>query len=209
MWKEFQFEEPEYAEKVHVGSDENPLTAKVSSRLNDQVSAREFLGIDNPKAGRFGEQDESSPFSISGKNPPVHQRNPHYDKQLLSDNLGMFFINGGSLLKQGEWNKSWTLRFFVWHIKGLEPSIAYFENESTFAQKKKERGRLYLTADTTAVLRQPDQSGKHAGSMKLDISCHGTKGEGRTFHLMFDSEAVALGWKTAIDHVAAVLSTVS
>jgi hypothetical protein len=204
MWKEFQFEEPEYAEKVHVGSDENPLTAKMNNKHNEQVSAREFLGIDDPNAGKFGGQDETSRalLSLSGNDPS-------YDKKLLSDNLGMFFINGGSLLKQGEWNKSWALRFFVWQIQGLEPSIAYFENESTFAQKKKERGRLYLTADSTAVLRQPSKSGKHAGNMKLDISCHGIKGEDRTFHLMFDSEAAALGWKTAIEHIAAVLSTVS
>jgi hypothetical protein len=62
--RDFKYEEPEYAERVRVGDESNPLTANDASftpstignknnSAKGNISAAEYLNIDDPNAGKF------------------------------------------------------------------------------------------------------------------------------------------------------------
>ena len=61
----FQFDEPDYMERVRVGEDSNPLNASLPS---GNISAAEFLKITEPNAGKFVKtEDTSEEHNVSRK----------------------------------------------------------------------------------------------------------------------------------------------
>ena len=91
----FQFDEPDYMERVRVGEDSNPLNA-----VHGNISAAEFLKITQPNAGKFVKTEDTS------EEHNVSRKSKINDKTSATNLLSSFFEKSTEGNKLEKSNKS-------------------------------------------------------------------------------------------------------